>query len=320
MMRRGSCVLIPGSISPTIPLSTSRTPPPAVHLSHTARAKASLLSLTSTLTHCLHRLRLRLRSLPHPSPSPSPTPAPDTSAYGQWEGSEAQALHSAYTQRCTSLDDNSPSHLLIAGHLIPISGADIPPPTVALWSILCPTLAAALHCPLHTAFTEAEIFADQTRFSPAIEASHDPAAVRIEPAGPHPATVLRQFPPKQAAQVERVGGAVHGWLARVDREAGGHYQNPETRGQCGLGLLVSPVHCHGNALHMKGMLDAMEKNDREEWVKEVTYLASVFDASTHGARLSFVDVCACLFVTKQFPSVLSRQQYLHFILYCGRMN
>jgi hypothetical protein len=64
-------------------------------------------------------------------------------------------------------------------------------------------------------------------------------------------------------------------------------------------------------------MQAIETNDEVEFLKNLLLLATRFDRAHSNPKNGFIESFTYLFVTKEFPSVGIRQNYLHFILRCG---
>jgi hypothetical protein len=137
-----------------------------------------------------------------------------------------------------------------------------------------------------------------------------------------PEFVLRPVNARQEAFIRRLHTEIDGRTQALNATAPNHFHVHE-RNHDGTLYVNGDAGFNGGPemiAAFNNLLESIRTNNEPNFIRYVLETSTFFDEAHAGSKTSFLAAFTTLFVTKNFASIGTRAQYLHFILRCGHLE
>ena len=137
--------------------------------------------------------------------------------------------------------------------------------------------------------------------------------------GIHQDWETRTYPDQVQEKIHTIRSKIDEQIRKLDQAHGGYFYNLAHRS---AHIDSHDIWIHRNPTDgnsMEQILLAIRDDNERVFLSNTINFASGYPEINSIARRAFIDSFSNLFITKQFPSIGSRQAFFHFILRCGHL-
>ncbi len=229
--------------------------------------------------------------------------------FGSYRGSEAEILSLNVKKRHSQ--SNYIDSVIINSQVVSITS--VPNAELAGYIIHDSEIAKLLGVETDTVLTQVQVDRlDGKKKSVVADAVTDSTKIEFVRSGINPEFKERPLREDQRIYLSNLRELVEQRITALNLTVSSGYYWDERNG--------GTINIHTKQGHWRmflGLMKSIMESNGEAFLNDLIILATQFDLQHSNARSGFIEVFTFLFVTKQFPSVGTRQSYFHFLLRCG---